>query len=435
MATSGGQGGERSVDDFTMYAALIGGTLLLVWIAWYMFHTELSMAYTYVRRAQLWWIDLIGQLGVPGAQYFSKWFANGCAAGGILEPCTRDFSSMQWVEITNLSYYVNILLLPVILFVAFRIFMHIQEAHPDNRFNKKFTVDTYVREKKRIYRHLRMFDSLKLIETPLDDPVLGMSQTSRQFAFAHRLIIENNEGGGWLLDFTPVLDKKKAEHVLKLQLGSLWTAPGDLKKAEVMLLAAVIPRVAATDGALNNEDFKKCLEDSDKVVDWCWDQFTPPKPQEKGSKTTDDPLAWLKPNVELEFPLEIIKKYLNTVPVQEILVKHAYVQTIFFAMFVSARSLGVFQPAEFRWLRFYDRTLWYVLENIGRQAAFAEGSAAHSHYYYEIKLKKALPTPQVGKAVEALEAALTAFQYSKADKDAYEEEGRALKAAIKHNRP
>ena len=158
MATgASGSGNGRSVDDFTMILALLAGSVIAIFIAWLAFHTELSMAYTYVRRVELWWLDLIGATGLPGA-----------AAGG-------------------------------------------------------------------------------------------------------------------------------------------------------------------------------------------------PRPRRT-----------------------VIARHIESKPMQAILGKHAYVRTILFAMFTAARSLGVLPPADMRWMRFFDRTLWYVLQNFGRQGAYVEGSAVHVHYLYEI---------------------------------------------------
>ena len=139
MATSGsGSGGGRTVDDFTMIAALVVGTMIGAWIAWIVFHTEFSMAYTYVRRVELWWLDFIGSLGLPGAAAVARWFDKACAANGLLERCTRDFSTMSWREISNLSFYVNVMLLPFVLLFAFKIFARIQSSHPSLLFAKTF---------------------------------------------------------------------------------------------------------------------------------------------------------------------------------------------------------------------------------------------------------------------------------------------------------
>ena len=144
-SSGGGNGAGRTVDDFTMIAALVGGAIIGLWIAWIMFHTELSPAYTYVRRVELWWLDFLGSLGVPGATAFARWFQKGCAATGLLERCTRDFSTMSWKEISNLAFYTNVLLLPFVLLFAFKIFARFQSLHPNLRFAKTFNLDTFVR--------------------------------------------------------------------------------------------------------------------------------------------------------------------------------------------------------------------------------------------------------------------------------------------------
>ena len=431
MASSGGNGGERSVDDFTLVCVLVLGLAVAVWIAWLVLHTEVSTAYTYIRRAELWWLDLIGSTGLPGAAAVHQWFAKGCAASGLLERCERDFSTMSWGEITKLAAYVNLALLPFILLYAFRIFIRVQESHPNLLFAKTHSVDSFIKAKKPLYRHLRMFDALKLIESPLDDPVLGMSQTSRQFAFHKRLILD------WIDELdgscTPVLDRPKTERVFREQLGLVWTGVNNLTPAETLLLAIAIPRVAATDGALDDKAFKECLGESAKMVDWCWDQFKPPNPKakkKKGEAEPADPLSWLKPEIDLAVPREVIARHINCKPMQAILAKHAYVRTILFSAFTSARSLGVLPPADMRWLRFYDRTLWYVLQNFGRQGAYAEGSAPHVHYLYEIKSGEPLVEPQLDKAINALELALTSFKYRPAERDAYRNGVVAIHEAV-----
>lgn len=433
--SSGNGGGGRTVDDFTMILALIGGSIISILIAWFMFHTEFSMAYTYVRRAELWWLEMIGATGLPGAAAVSRWFAKGCAADGLLERCTRDFSTMSWKEISNLAFYVNAILLPFILFIAFRIFVSIQSKHPSMRFSKTHNVDSFVRAKQPLYRHLRMFDALDLIKAPLDHPVLGMSQTSRQFVFHHRLILDTGEpGGGWIDEAdgscTPVLDRAKSERVLREQLGSVWTGVSNLTPAETLLLAIAIPRVAATDGSLDDLEFKAFLKETSDMIDWCWDQFKPPKDQQKKDGQEVDPLAWLQPEIDLTVPRATIARHIESKPMQAILGKHAYVRTVLFATFTSARSLGVLPPADMRWLRFYDRTLWYVLQNFGRQGVFAEGSGVHVHYLYEIKSQSALIEPQLDKAVNALDMALTAFRYRPADRDAYHAGARSIQEAL-----
>lgn len=430
MAAKNAGSGQPTVDDFSLVVILVIGTAIGAWIAWMVFHTQLATAYTYLRRMELWWLDLLGAQGLPGAATVHAWFQKGCAASGLLERCTRDFSSMGWAEISRLTYYINLFLLVPITLVAARIFVRVQSTHPLRLFTKTFNVDSFMRAKRPLYPHLAMFDALDLIGTPLDHPVLGMSRTSRQFAFHHRLIADwTDEADG---SCTPVLDRAKTYRVLRGQLGTLWTGTSHLSPAQTLLLAIALPRVAATDASLDDQKFKQFVEESDTMVRWCWQQFKPPASRQPASADTP---PWLHPEIDLAVARETIARHIHSAPAQAILSRHAYVQTILFAMFMEARRLGVLPPADMRWLRFYDRTLWYVLQNFGRQAAFAEGCAAHAHYLYEIKSGEPLIEPQLDKAIDALESALTAFKYRPADRDSYRDGGREIHESVEADTP
>ncbi|XBG33434.1 hypothetical protein ABH853_11660 [Pseudomonas sp. 13.2] len=272
-----------------------------------------------------------------------------------------------------------------------------------------------MQENKAQYPHLRMFAELDLIAQPLDHPVFGMSQTSRQFAYRHLLI------SGWQeqsdRSWAPTLDREKTTEVMRRQLGQHWTRVANLTPAETLLVAIALPRVVATDTALDDNAFKAAMADSDYMVAWCWDQFKAPagKAEQQG-----DPYAWLKPEVPLEEPRAIIQKYIKHPNASAILHAHAFVRTIIFAMFFQARRLGVLPPAEMRWMRFFDRDMWYALQTIGRQAGFPEAPGILSHFLYECKAGVSLAEPQLDKAVNGLELAMSAYKYSEADKKRYE---------------
>ncbi|WP_237723074.1 hypothetical protein [Pseudomonas putida] len=134
-----------------------------------------------------------------------------------------------------------------------------------------------------------------------------------------------------------------------------------------------------------------------------------------------EPYAWLKPDIPLEKPRAIIQKYIKHPNASAILHAHAFVRTIIFAMFFQARRLGVLPPAEMRWLRFFDRDMWYALQTIGRQAGFPEAPGILSHFLYECKAGVSLAEPQLDKAVNGLELAMSAYKYSDADKKRYED--------------
>ncbi len=414
------QGGEKSFtwDDPAILLGILATIYFACWAAWYFAHTQISMAYTYIRYVELWLLNALGGVvDLPGVTTVRNWVQEMCQPDGLVSLCHRDFSTVKWSEISNSSVVINLFCLILMVVMCVRMFLHTNATHPKLNFTKTHNIKSFVQENKRLYPHLRLFSEIDLISQPLDDPVFGMSLTSRQFAYRHRLIIgwKKETDGSW----TPTLDREKAMQVFRVQLGKHWTKSTELSTSETLLVAIAMPRVAATDPSLDEAEFKDAMKDSENLLRWCWDQFKPPAAKKKGGAEADR-LAWLRPKIDLEYPRSIIRKHIGHPAVNTVIEKHAYNRTIIFALFMQARRLGVLQPAEMRWMRFFDRELWYVLETIGRQAGFAEAAAVLSHYLYESKSGSALDEPQVDKAINGLELAMTSFKYTSADKERYE---------------
>lgn len=86
--------------------------------------------------------------------------------------------------------------------------------------------------------------------------------------------------------------------------------------------------------------------------------------------------------------------------------RHAYVFTLLASLLEISRSDGVLACSEFLWLKPVDRRLWYMLNNVGRATAFVEIAGAFSHWKAEKKIGRALKTPMVKGAVDALDETL-----------------------------
>lgn len=423
------QGGEKTFtwDDPAILLGIFATIYFACWAAWYFAHTEISMAYTYIRYVQLWLLNALGSVvDLPGVTTVRNWVQEMCQPDGLVSLCHRDFSTVKWKDISNSSIAMNVFCLILMVVMCVRMFLRANATHPKLNFTKTHNIKSFVKENKRLYPHLRLFSEIDLISQPLDHPVFGMSLTSRQFVYRHRLISGWKEemDGSW----TPTLDREKAFQVFRVQLGRHWTKSTELSTSETLLVAIAMPRVAATDPSLDEAKFKDAMKDSEDLLKWCWDQFKPPAPaKKKKGEAEASPLAWLQPKIDLEYPRSIIRKHIKHPAVQVLIERHAYNRTIIFALFMQARRLGVLQPAEMRWMRFFDRELWYVLETIGRQAGFAEAAAVLSHYLYESKSGAALAEPQLDKAINGLELAMTTFKFTSADKERYEKEGAVVK--------
>ena len=409
-------------DDPVILLSVVAGLYVCVWAAWSFAHIELAMIYTYIRYIQFWVLHALGStVSWLGLDVVHLWILKMCRPDGLLSPCHRDFSTITWDNISSSSLVVNLFCLLLMVVMCVRMFLDAKTHHPKLNFSKIHNIESFIKENKTLYPHLRLFSEIDLVAMPLDHPVFGMSMTSRQFVDHHRLIDGwQDEANG---DLTPVLDRKKTVRILRTQLGKHWTKSTELSPGETLLMAIAIPRVVATDSSLDDVSFKTAMKESEDLIQWCWAQFVPPSSEKQNDYQNS--LAWLKPDINLDHPRSLILKYVGHPTVQHLIKRHAYNRTILFACFVQARSLGVLQPAEMRWLRFFDRELWYVLENIGRRAVFAEGAAVSSHYLYELRSSRALVEPQLDQAIHALDVAVRSFKFTHADRQKYEQKETA----------
>ena len=83
--------------------------------------------------------------------------------------------------------------------------------------------------------------------------------------------------------------------------------------------------------------------------------------------------------------------------------QHAYENTALLRGLLTAREEGgVLAPAQFVWLRGYDRDLWYPLNNLGRQAYHSEALGTMCHYKAEKLIQRPIPRPKMEDAVKTL---------------------------------
>ncbi|WP_151193886.1 hypothetical protein [Cysteiniphilum sp. JM-1] len=81
---------------------------------------------------------------------------------------------------------------------------------------------------------------------------------------------------------------------------------------------------------------------------------------------------------------------------------HFYVQGVLLSLLSDARKLGILASSSFLWLKAYDRTMWYTLNNLGRKSIFIEGAAGIAHWTREKELEMAIEQPLVGAVIDKL---------------------------------
>ncbi len=83
--------------------------------------------------------------------------------------------------------------------------------------------------------------------------------------------------------------------------------------------------------------------------------------------------------------------------------QHAYENTAMIrALLIAREEGGVLAPAQFVWLRGFDRNLWYPLNNLGRQAFHTEALGTMCHYKAEKLIQRPIPRPKMEDAVKTL---------------------------------
>lgn len=94
-----------------------------------------------------------------------------------------------------------------------------------------------------------------------------------------------------------------------------------------------------------------------------------------------------------------IDNYWNTEIVQDVVVRHAYINTLMSALLQLARSKGKMWTDLFWWLKPLDRTLWWSLDQEGGDCAWSESGGVRAHLLAEIDTNLAIQTPYVATAV------------------------------------
>ncbi len=84
--------------------------------------------------------------------------------------------------------------------------------------------------------------------------------------------------------------------------------------------------------------------------------------------------------------------------------QHAYETTALLRALQYAREEGgVMAPATFVWLRAHDRTLWYPLNNMGRQSFHMEALGAMSHFKAEKLTQRPIPVAKIEHALNTIQ--------------------------------
>lgn len=414
--------GRSGMDDL-LPVVLCASLYIIGLILWLVGHQYISAVYVYLRTFFLYPLTVLGAwTQVDGLMGVTRWVMQYCQPDSPYSLiCHADFKKTQWSVITQSSFWVNAVMLLPLGWMCVRVFVA-SDKHPDNRFARKHTVDSFIKENKPSYPHLSVVEKLDLIPVPLTDPDFRMSYSAYDFCVLHRLIkgFEDTSATPTAsgTDVKPVIDEKLLALVLEAQLGEVWSGSPQgvllMTTAELYLLAITMPIVAASDtvAPVSDKVFAQARKDSDELMRFLFDFFDIEK-----DGVADR--AWMRREPPRDKAIDVIKRYIDNRLVQELLDSHAFNRTIIMRFFSQARRLGKLAANNLLWLRYYDKEMWYLVQSIGRPSPFVEAAGVFYHFLVEAKQGSAIFDPQIDNAIKGVIAQVDSYKYTFRRRDEY----------------
>jgi intracellular multiplication protein IcmP len=368
MAASAQQ--QQSGDNSLAPLWIILCIFLFGWLLWSFFHTQI-VAFTL--QIKFWEARLIS-LVVPSAAHL-PFSIKHLIPAQVVFPQLLDISR----AVGDYLRYPIILILVVLALVIY--FSHI-----NLQFKKRYTMGTLAEAERKNWPQISPVIKLDLVKEDIDKGPWAMALSPMQFAKKHQLLQEEKIIPAMTMtakitnQMTVSVKRDAAHHVFVMQCGEYWQGIQYLTPATKALFAVFAARANRDrDGAL-----KLLLQIA--------------------ASTTTGRLNFSGVDALLE-------KHKNNKLVLRAVHSHAYVLTVMASMLVLARKEGVLATADFLWLKPTDRLLWFTLNSVGRQTAFAEVSGPIAHWNVERAMGRRLMVPMVEEAVNGLEAAIKDILY------------------------
>ena len=367
-------------ENNTLHNNAIGWGLILavmgaiLWLFWFYYDAEIRSIIRWVRYIEMQFISLFV------SSDFNVVF-NGRAVNferGVYD--TPRFSPED-LTFQHLSYFTALAMQPLkypIILILTGMAAWAYYKGPKTYYRKKLTIDTLIERQMYNFPTITPFVKFNPSTVPPRPP--GSPVPAELPAFAEALGPEE-----WLA-YNGVqvpdgnVDKESAARHFKKQLRGLWKGPAKLKNYEQILLAAFCLKAA------------RKREQGDEMmgrVAKCWSH-------DKGLELSKDPKL-------LKDARAVFKNKDLCGGTLKICNQHAFTTTALLGALDHARAEGgVLAPAQFVWLRGHDRTLWYPLNNLGRQSFHMESIGAMSHYKSERRTRRPIPVPKVEDAVKTI---------------------------------
>lgn len=365
-----GGGGAGQQEGAMGLVWVIVGIFILLWGTWYFAHAEIVRLFFHLKIFEISIIRFfINVLGDTKQLILST------------DPGQVTFSMVMAVA-DNVGHYLRIPLIIILILMGITLYFKSTSVG----FKQTHNMKSLLKTESQIWHYEAPILNLDLVNTDIDKGVWAMALTPMSFAKKYKLLkvkkksrrsedrLSRHE------KVVAVVLKNKASKVFAKQLGRLWQGAEKLKPHEKALYA-----VFAAKAARHADEARELLAEISRSAG--------------------------RGKINFSGAQAVLAKYKDDSAVVEVTQKHAYLFTVMASMLQLARSDGVLSSSEFLWLKPIDRKLWFMLNAVGRQTAFAEISGPFAHWKAEKEMGAALKTPMIEEAVIGLEAAISDIIY------------------------
>ncbi len=360
-------GSDNAVGWFIMLIifAVIG------WLIWYYFEYDIKNAIRWIRYGEMW---------------LTSWFLpddymvpvdGGVSHATALDQIGNLYKSQLTNEVTsNIAF---LAMWPVRWFFSF-VFVMVAIwcilKGPNTQFRTTHGLDSLIKKQATAFPYIAPFVDFNPSNQPARPP--GSPVPAELPAFGEALGPEE-----WLAyEGIPVpdgsVDAKVARNSFKKQLGKPWRGWAHLPKHKQVLLAAFCLKAA------------RKRDDSDDLLgqlSLSWSH--------KGGLSVSSAL--------IKRSRAVLKDRETSGKVFSACNQHAYENTAMLrALLVARDEGGVLSPSQFVWLRGFDRSLWYALNNLGRETFHMEALGAMAHFRVEKLTKRPVIKPQLDDAIKMI---------------------------------
>ncbi len=371
--------------------ALGWGILLCVmaalgYLIWYHNHVAIRSLIRWVRYGEMWlmswFVDddyTVMWFDPSRGQYVPVNYIETMETAGRIPPQNIDNAFLGTLSGIAMQPYIWVIIALTMGFAIWAMF-----RGPGSEHRRKYNLNTLIEKQSNIFPIITPFINFNPSNQPPRPP--GSDVPVELPIFAEALSPEEWVAHNEIQSVGKKLNEEAVNKGFAKQLGPRWRGVKNLAPYKQVLLAAFCLKAA------------RKRADSDTLLGQlalCWSA-------KKGLRINGKLLREARAILRNSAYAEKVLKKCN---------EHAWETTVLLRALNTAREEGgVLAPAQFVWLRAHDRTLWYPLNNLGRQSLHMEAMGAMAHYKAEKLAQRPIPRPKVQDAAKSL------IEYMESDK-------------------